>query len=403
MPAFEPRLHVVGATGTERRRRKATADLWRTPGFRTAPTRCRKTHAQIDSFAIGAGSTCGNPAFPSLQRMADLTGGQCTPVPNPANLPSLLPNLIATSLDDVQIAVDGGNVATGCLPGLPAPGPISSSCSANPSLGVGDHDIEATADGSDNSAPGSVTANSVQIHLLQLTAAPPNEVNELSVDNAHSVTAAILGGTGPDRSVDFVIGGQNALTAMPPNASILATPGGASVSFNYTVPIACPSLGQDTITVSSTIAGMSDSIAATKNWVDTIVPEATCTPSVNPHGNNEPNAPGNGGQGQNQDGFYLLEASDNLVEGCAPLVINAMDADGFVFGPFGVGDIIKYTQDDDVPQEEKKMGSTGGGNNGKSDAVTAHLKGHGDLIISATDGAGNTGPTVSCLVPEPPK
>lgn len=360
--------------------------------------------AQIDSFAIGANATCGSTFAVSLARMAQRTGGQCTEVPNPASLPSLLPDLVATSLDDVQIAVDASGITIdGCVPGLPAAGPISSSCSANTSLGVGDHGIEATVEGSDDTGSASVTANSVEIHLLQLTASPSNEVNELGSDNAHTVTAAILGGTGPDRNIDFQVGGQNAATATPANGSLTATPGGANVSFNYSVPTACSSLGTDTITVSTTIAGMLDSIVVTKDWVDTTAPVASCEPAVNPHGKNKPGAPGRGGQGQNQDGFYELLAADDLVEGCAPLIVNVRDADGFVFGPFTAGDVIKYTQDDGAPQEEKKMGSTGGGNNGKSDAVTAHLKGHGDLTISATDGAGNTGPEATCLVPPPPK
>ena len=150
---------------------------------------------------------------------------------------------------------------------------------------------------------------------------------------------------------------------------------------------------------------MVDSIITNKDWVDTIPPEAACEETVNPHGNTTPPAgsttlPGSKG-GINEDGFYELLATDNLIVGCAPLVINAMDADGFVYGPFGVGDIVKYTEDNTVGQEEKKIGSTNG--KGQADAVTAHLIGHGDLEITATDGAGNVSSVVSCLVPKPPK
>lgn len=359
----------------------------------------------IDSFAVGGGSAC-TPAAPfnvvTLQAMADATSGTCTFLPDPAQILAALPNLVATSLDAIQVAVDGGNVTTNTIPALPAAGPIAAMYDALPNLGIGDFNVTATADGSDSSGMSSITAD-VDVHLLQLAASPANASNELGADQAHSVNGAILGGTGPDRNIDFSVGGQNAATATPGNGSSLATPGGGAVSFSYTVPASCDSLGQDTITVSTTIAGMIDSIVVTKDWVDTITPEATCEPAENPHGKNEPSAPGNGGQGQNQDGFYQLLATDNLVDGCDPLVINAMDADGFMFGPFGVGDIIKYTQSDGAAQQEKKMGSTDGGNNGNSDAVTAHLKGHGDLTISATDGAGNTGPTATCLVPKPPK
>ncbi len=78
-----------------------------------------------------------------------------------------------------------------------------------------------------------------------------------------------------------------------------------------------------------------------------------------------------------------------------------MDVTGFTYGPFALGDIVKYTEDNDIPQEEKPMGSRGGP--GRATAVTAHLIGHGDLKITATDGAGNVSAVVECLVPEPPK
>ena len=51
------------------------------------------------------------------------------------------------------------------------------------------------------------------INLLQLTASPALAVNELGEDNEHTVTAAIVGGTGDARNITFVVDGQNALTA----------------------------------------------------------------------------------------------------------------------------------------------------------------------------------------------
>ncbi len=355
---------------------------------------------RIDSFAIGASAACGSGAGVDLQRMADLSGGSCTPLPDPADIVTALPDLIATSLDSIQVAVDGGNVATNTSIVLPADGPVTADYDALPNRGVGDYNITATAEGSDNAGSDTVVAN-VDVHLLQLAADPANAVNELSADTEHTVNARILGGTGPDRNIDFaVIAGPHSGAA----GSSLATPGGADVSFQYVaVANECSSLGTDTINVSTTIAGMLDNVILTKDWVDTIAPVATCEPTENPHGNNKPNAPGNGGQGQNQDGFYIVEATDNLSgASCDPLDIFILDdGSGTVFGPFGVGTEIKYTQDEDATPVQKKIG--GSGNNSSATDTDWHIIGNGDAVVTAVDGAGNVSVGVSCLVPPPPK
>lgn len=355
--------------------------------------------ATIDSFAFGAGTSCGDPDAVSLQRMANLTGGICTHIPDPANLPGLLPNLIATSLDAVTASLGGNPVLTNTVPGVPAAGPISVLYDAIFTLGVGDYLADAEATGSDS--VGSATVTAIEpFHLLQLTASPDTASNELSEDSAHTVFGQILGGTGPDRDIDFLVSGQNAGTAM----AILATPGGPPVAFNYTVPVSCDSLGQDTITVSTTIAGESDSIEVTKYWVDTTLPVAECVETENPHGNNKPKAPGNGDQGQNQDGFYELLATDNLVDGCEPLDLYVTDdGTGHVFGPFPVGTTIKYTQDDDRPPEIAPMGGNNGNGNGQSNHVDWHIWGHGDAVLTAEDESGYESDPVSCLVPPPPQ
>lgn len=369
------------------------------------------TGAVVHSIAIGSGSSCTTDGGTGRLNQIPQNGGQCFAVADPGNLPNLIQNLIGSTLDSLEIKADAGAYAT--IPNaqislpLPQPGAVSVtyglvSPTTVADLDPNDHTICVQATGSDVLGDTQSVAQCNTIHLLQLTASPPDAVNELSEDNEHTVTAAIIGGSGPVRNIDFVVGGKNAGTATPANASIPAAPN-TPVDFVYTVPEACTSLGTDTITVSTVIAGIADAIEVTKDWVDTTPPVASCIPSVNPHGNNEPAAPGNGGQGQNQDGFYLLWAEDNLAQGCDPLVIWAVDEDGVTFGPFDVGDVIKYTQDDDAPQEIKRMGSTGGGNKGKSDAVTAHLKGHGDLTITATDPAGNISDPAFCLVPKPPK
>jgi hypothetical protein len=130
---------------------------------------------------------------------------------------------------------------------------------------------------------------------------------------------------------------------------------------------------------------------------DQVPPEVSCDPSVNPHGNRNPRAPGNGGQGQNQDGFYQLNAYDPTL--LCEVTLEVFDGDGYVFAGILPGDVIKYTQDDSIPQEQKKMGS----GRGQAGAVAWHLIGHGDLSFTATDTSGNTSAAAVCLVPPPPK
>jgi hypothetical protein len=132
---------------------------------------------------------------------------------------------------------------------------------------------------------------------------------------------------------------------------------------------------------------------------DVTPPVATCTETINPHGDTIPPAgsttlPGPRG-GQNEDGFYLLEATDNVWPPASlEIFVNG-------FGPFDVGDVIKYTQDDTAVPSSKDIGSDSG--RAQADAVAAHIIGNGDASVVAVDGAGNVSDPLLCLVPEPPK
>jgi hypothetical protein len=121
----------------------------------------------------------------------------------------------------------------------------------------------------------------------------------------------------------------------------------------------------------------------------------SCDPTVNPHGKKQPQAPGTG---QNEDGFYQLNAQDPNLANCT-VTLQVTDGSGFVFpGPFLPGVKIKYTQADGAPQAQKPMGS----GNGQAGAIAWHLIGHGDLTLTGTDPSGNQSSAI-CLVPRPPK
>jgi hypothetical protein len=243
---------------------------------------------------------------------------------------------------------------------------------------------------------------------LAIDLTPDIAVNELSEDNEHTVDAYVssldvplgLGG----KTVDFEVSGTNAGTATPGSGSSDTDDAGLT-SFSYTVPVSCNSLGTDFIEGCTDRAdGGEECDTVQKDWVDTIPPVAQCVPTENPHGDNDPNAPGNGGQGQNQDGFYELLAEDNLVDDCAPLQLFILDnGSGTLFGPFPVGTEIKYIQDPDAIPEISPMGGNNGNGNGQSQDTDWRIKGTGDAVLTAVDQSGNVSDPVNCLVPPPPQ
>lgn len=118
-------------------------------------------NVDIHTFAVGAGSACQTGAYSdSLQLIADRTGGNCVHVPDPASLPDVLPDLLASELSSLTATVDGGPAApvTATSPGLPQNGPatVDYSYTTGP-LSAGTHEICVTANGEDNGGPGSVT------------------------------------------------------------------------------------------------------------------------------------------------------------------------------------------------------------------------------------------------------
>ena len=243
---------------------------------------------------------------------------------------------------------------------------------------------------------------------LAIDLSPDEETNELSEDSSHTVTAHVtsidvdLAG----KTVDFLVSGTNAGTANPGGGTGTSpTDANGEATFSYDVPTSCDSLGTDFILGCTDRAdGGEECDEVTKHWVDTIAPEAACVEAVNPHGNNKPKAPGEGDQGQNQDGFYELLAEDNLVDDCAPLMLYLTDdGSGTVFGPFDVGTVIKWTEDDDRLPEIAPMGGNNGNGNGQSNAVDWHIWGHGDGQLTAVDQSGNVSDPAACLVPPAPQ
>jgi hypothetical protein len=134
---------------------------------------------------------------------------------------------------------------------------------------------------------------------------------------------------------------------------------------------------------------------------DVEAPVVSCTEGVNPHGDTTPPAgsttlPGSKG-GQNEDGFYLLTAVDNVDPN--PMIFVVDTGSGTIFGPYPSGTTIKYVEAPGATPSDQTIGSS----TGEAGAVFVLIKGTGDAAVFATDESGNVSARVACLVPPPPK
>jgi len=335
-----------------------------------------------------------------------------------------LDSLAAATGGSVQaLDSDGANIAAAILAGLgnlPVEVAMSSTCvdpisttfdPTSQSVTSGDEAlftetiaVAADAAGGTYTCDDNVSYNGVvsetvveskTINVIGIELSPVTDSNELGFDLSHTVTATVgAGDAGPIEGamVDITI------TSGPNAGSTVSgmTDENGQLSLTWTPAVVPASLGSDSI-----IADLKNpdgvvvaSADAEKDWVDTTPPSATCDASGNPHGN-IPKAPGKGGQGQNQDGFYLIGGSD-VVWGSAVQVYVVDDGGGTVFGPYAPDTNIKYTQAPGATPTEKSIG-------GPNSAVNVHITGNGDAQVYTVDGSGNVGGPVSCLVPPAPK
>jgi uncharacterized protein YegL len=213
---------------------------------------------------------------------------------------------------------------------------------------------------------------------------PPTDTNELTTGASHTVTAKVTDDFGDPVAgipVSFLI-------TVGPNAGKTGsgtTNAAGETTFTYSPLVAFAGLGTDTIRgcfVNG--AGMNVCDTATKLWVDTTPPEASCVETNNPSGGNVPKSgPNAGNSGQNPDGFYQLLGVD---------IVSSVGITVFTFGPFPSGTKVKYTQ---------APGSSPSIKPGPGD-IDWQIKGPTELVFTATDQSGNS-TTVTCLLPPPPK
>jgi hypothetical protein len=238
-----------------------------------------------------------------------------------------------------------------------------------------------------------------------ITIEPATDTNEAGT--SHAVTATVTFGGEP------VVGALVSFSVTSgPNAGQMSDPGECSanadcttdangqVSWTYTGAFAT---GTDVIVACFTDERGDETCAtATKRWVDTTAPGVACRETVNPAGNNVPKAPGNGGQGQNQDGFYELLTRDAVDANPQIFVVDKGKdgvfgtADDTTFGPYPSGTKVKYTEANGATPNAKPMG-------GPNSAIQWHITGNGDMGVFAVDAAGNVSAHQQCHVPPPPQ
>jgi hypothetical protein len=355
--------------------------------------------ATVYPFAVGPGAGCGLGTGGTLDEMATASGTTCSPVPDPADLPDVITNVVATSLDALEVTVDGTPVTATTAPALPQDGPSTVHWTATAAgLAPGSHEVCATATGTGPKSDGSAEDTATRCEtftVLGVGLTPPTATNELGSDDTHTVTATVSGPDGElgGRQVTFsVSAGPNAGETGTCAPADCTTGDDGRVTFTYTVPQEPDSLGEDTISATVEAGGDSVTIDVTKLWQDTTAPVVRCVAGPNPDGQ-VPAAPGKGGQGQNQDGYYRLVATDDVWPEGSLEVHAADDGSSAVFGPFTSGTDVKWTEANGATPSQRP--GTG--------EVEWRLKGRGDLVLSAVDGSGNTSEPVTCAVPNAPQ
>jgi hypothetical protein len=365
-------------------------------GFAAAVAAVQATGAVVNSIAI-AGATCTSGTAGTLAEVA-VNGGQCFAVPDPNNLPDLIPNLIGSTLTKVEMTVDGGapTVLT-TVPATPVAGPAMVTYSTmTAGLNPGSHVICVTAFGTDSTGGSANVQTCVSVEVFDLVLTPATATNELGSDNSHVVTATLNGPAGAvgGYPVTFAVSaGPNAGTGGVCDPVACTTNAAGVVTFTYSVPVAPSSIGTDTIRASVTLAnptGATDTEQVAKTWRDTTPPVVACRPTTNPSGKNVPPAGNNPSSGQNPDGFYVLIATDDVDPN--PRIRVRDTGSTFVAGPYASGTKIKLTQ---------APGATPNVKPGPGE-IDWHITLKGDAVVTATDSSGNTA-SVRCNVPPPPK
>jgi VCBS repeat-containing protein len=185
--------------------------------FNAAVTALHNAGVIVHSVAVGTDSSCAtNGGHGSLQQIADGTGGLCFEVPDPGNLPAIIPSFVAPVLSSLDLQVDGGTPIQilNSDPLLPQPGPVSVDYTTlAESLGVGSHEICVTANCSEPEGAGSAT----QCETIEINPTPQFDLTvNLTGNGSGNVGSTPAGITcGADCNELYNVGTSVTLTATP--------------------------------------------------------------------------------------------------------------------------------------------------------------------------------------------
>lgn len=158
----------------------------------------------IHTFGVGAGPSCAfDGGTGSLNDIAALSTGEpgsCQIVTDMSELADFITDSLGSSLDTLEIAVDGGAASTipnadTSLP-LPQGGPATVTYSTEVTgLAPGEHEICVTASGTDAGGSGSVTACITVNVVIEvgLDIKPNSDPNSINTTSAGRIAVAILG------------------------------------------------------------------------------------------------------------------------------------------------------------------------------------------------------------------
>ena len=337
-------------------------------------------------FAVAAYCDFGDPA-PAYELFTDLTADETAldTAINNVNLcdggdtPEAQLNAlweIGDGGDDVSFRADSTRIVVwyGDNPGHdPSGGHTEADATA--SLTAVDATVIAISTGADNNLDGTGQAT-------RITDATGGTL--MSGVAAGDVSAAILDGLS---NLDVTVAGSAtcdtglSIALNPASQTVVS---GTDAVFDETITVAADAQQGATLecTVPFTLDGIAQgpeftqSVRITVN--DVTAPSVSCPPGPNPAGN-EPNA-------DNEDGFFVMLATDN-VDPSVPVYIKDLGS-GVVYGPYPSGTTFKLTQAPGAPVKAKDM--TGD--------VKWKFTFNGDAQLIATDAAGNTA-TATCLVP----
>ncbi|GAB3447163.1 choice-of-anchor P family protein [Actinophytocola sediminis] len=227
-------------------------------------------NVDIHTFAVGSGSACQGADYnTSLQVIADRTGGDCTPVPDPANLPDVLPQLLESTLTGLTASVDGGSAepVTDVSPVPPQTGPAAVTYSyTTGTLTSGRHEICVTANGTDHGGAGLV------IDCVHVIINDPPSVDPSGPYAGQEGTPVPLAGlvTDPDGP------GLTTQWSATPNAGVDA---GASCSFadasTLSTTVTCTDDGQWTLRLSADDGLHAEVVATTQLTLTNVAPQVS--------------------------------------------------------------------------------------------------------------------------------